>query len=288
MGQGLHTKLIQVAGKALGVPITKIHTQGSCSNGTPNATATGGSVGTDLYGPAVLQACKKINHRLEKYKAERPLGTWEEWVMAAYQNCTSLVAYGHFDNCHGIDFNFATNSGKNFHYFTYGAGALRVEVNCLTGDITVLSAHLVLDLGKSLNPAIDIGQVEGAFVQGLGYMTTEQLIRSKETGKLLSSGPGDYKVPNITDLPLGLNVTFLNHEEGPPTSACLSSKGIGEPPLVLSTGIPSAVRMAVKSFRDDKKIEDNWFDLHPPLTPEKVALVCQGLPAFSAKGTLET
>ena len=106
-------------------------------------------------------------------------------------------------------------------------------------------------------------------------MTTEQLIRSKDTGKL-SVGPGDYKVPNITDLPLGLNVTFLNHEEGPPTSACLSSKGIGEPPLVLSTGIPSAVRMAVKSFRDDKNIEDNWFDLHPPLTPEKVALVCQG------------
>ena len=129
MGQGLHTKLIQVAGKALGVPITKIHTQGSSSNGTPNATATGGSVGTDLYGPAVLQACEKINHRLKKYKSGRPLGTWEEWVMAAYHDCISLVAYGHYGNWQGIDFNFAANSGKNFHYFTYGAGALRVEVN---------------------------------------------------------------------------------------------------------------------------------------------------------------
>ena len=277
MGQGLHTKLIQVAGKELGVPITKIHIYGSSSNGVPNASTTGASMGTDLYGPAVLQACKEVNLRLQKYKHEKPTATWEDWISMAYQDCCPLVAHGHFDNWQGIDFDFATNSGKNFHYFTYGAGAVRVEVNCMTGDITVLSADLVLDIGKSLNPAVDIGQVEGAFVQGLGYMTTEQLLRSRDTGELVSLGPGDYKVPNISDLPTNLNVTFLNHKEGRPTSACLSSKGVGEPPHMLATCIPTAVRMAVKSFRDDQGRDDEWFDLHPPLTPEKVALVCRGI-----------
>ena len=274
MGQGLYTKLIQIAAQVLRVLPSKIHTSGFTTDLMPNTIVTGASVGTDLYGPAVVQACEEINSRIAKYKNQNKCGKWEEWVMAAWMDCTSLVAYGYYDNWHNIDYDFVTNKGKNFHYFTYGAGAIRVEVNCVTGDITILSADLVVDLGKSINPAIDMGQIEGAFMQGIGYMTTEEIRMSSASGMLLTFGPGDYKVPNISDLPLNMNVRFANHNQGP-TSAAFSSKGIGEPPLLLAVGIPSAVRMAVGSYRQDRGFEDEWINLKPPLTPEKVAMVCQ-------------
>ena len=292
MGQGLHTKLIQVASKALNVPISKIHINGSDSVGTPNGVSTGGSVGTDIHGPAVLQACKKLNHRLQKYKSENPSGKWEDWVTAAWMDCVCLVAYGHYDNIHDIGYDFRSNSGKQYHYFTYGAGAVRVEIDCFTGDLSVVKADLVMDLGKPINPALDVGQIEGGFVQGLGYMTTEQLLRSTDNGQMLSLGAGDYKVPNISDLPLTMNVALLDHSNGPPTSACYSSKGVGEPPFVLATGIPSAARMAISSYRSDLGFEKEWINLNPPLTPRKLSLLCQGgpnqTPPAGPKGTVET
>ena len=274
MGQGLSTKMVQVASKVLGIPPSMIHTSDTCTANVPNASPTGGSTGTDLNGPAVLQACQTIAKRLQPYKDSNPNGSWTDWVMKAYLNKTCLAAFGHYDWSE-IGFNFQENTGVAFEYMTYGAGAIHVELNCVTGDVTVLSADLVIDLGNSINPAIDVGQAEGAFVQALGYLTTEQLLRASDNGKLLTVGPGAYKVPNISDLPHNLNVTFLKHQGGP-TSAIFSSKGIGEPPFILCSGILNAIRFAISAYRQDQG-DNSWINLNPPLTPEKISLICMGL-----------
>ena len=242
MGQGLHTKMLQVASHELGIPISKLHSQFTSTETVPNTMGTVGSTGTDLNGAAVIDACRKLNKQLEPYKQKMPDKSWDDWVKAANYDCVSLTAFGFFGNYDDpIDYQLATKSGKRVEYITYGAGCIEVEVNCHTGDTTILSADIVIDVGQSLNPAIDVGQIEGAFIQGLGYVTTEQLLISPITGALLNTGPSDYKVPTVADVPKNFNVQLLKYKPGYTTSACYSSKGVGEPPLLVAMGIPSGV-----------------------------------------------
>ena len=284
MGQGLHTKMIQVAATALGISPQWIHVNETSTETLANTSPTGGSSGTDLNGPAVLDACHILNSRLEPFKKLDPSGSWMSWVQAAIEARVCLTVVGHYDKS-PVDYNPVTGIGDPFAYFTYGCCAVQVEVNCYTGEVSVLTADIVMDIGKSLNPSIDVGQIEGAFMMGLGSVTTEQLKRDLATGKLLSSGPDHYKIPTVSDVPQELNVYLLEPNDAAaagPTSAVYSSKGIGEPGILSSAATLLAIKQAIQSFREDRGIRQ-WFSLEPPCTAEKIIGWTHGLQADKLK-----
>ena len=142
-----------------------------------------------------------------------------------------------------------------------------------------------MDLGKSLNPGIDVGQIEGAFMMGMGTVTTEQLVRSTKTGELLTNGPGDLKLPTVADVPKDFNVIIIENDQGP-TSAIHSSKGIGEPAICFSAGVVLAIKDAISSYRQDHGNKD-WFAMEPPCTPAKIWQVAHPwIPAFEDYSTM--
>lgn len=180
MGQGLYTKMIQVASKVLQIPMELIHIQESASDKVPNATTTAASVSSDLYGGACMDACQKIFDRLKPYRESMPDKDWKAWINAAYFDRVPLSATGFF-----APDDFPPQSEKR--YFTHGSAVSEVEIDCLTGDYQVIRTDIVMDVGSSLNPAVDVGQIEGAFMQGYGLFVLEELIYSPE-GILLSRG----------------------------------------------------------------------------------------------------
>ncbi|TRY72731.1 hypothetical protein TCAL_00262 [Tigriopus californicus] len=274
MGQGLHTKMIQVASKALDVPFEKIHIKETSSDAAPNAIPTGGSTGADLNGPAVIQACETLRERLRPFQETNPEGSWEDHVMKAFTEKVCLAAVGYFDQSK-VNFDFATNTGSFSDYKVYGVGMVVSEVNMQTGRVIVLATSIFMDCGKSLNPAIDIGQIEGGFVQGLGYVTTEQLLMDPKSGQLLTTGPGTYKIPTVADTPLRMDVKLITNRTGGPTSFVYSSKGVGEPPLLLGcAGTYCSIRGAIASYRRDNGNMD-WFDLPVPVTPDRVRMASE-------------
>ena len=192
MGQGLHTKMVQVAARVLRVDMKKIHIIDTSTEIIANATPTGGSSGTDLCGFAVMNACKKLADALTPIRDNCPDDTWEQIVEKAYFSRVQLSAFG-FYNTSPLHYDDKTDEGSVFHYLTFGVGCTLVEVDCLTGDHQVLRTDIVMDVGRSLNPAIDIGQIEGAFVQGYGYMTMEEMIHNKD-GQILTNNLSTYKV----------------------------------------------------------------------------------------------
>ncbi|KAI0221791.1 Xanthine dehydrogenase/oxidase, partial [Lamellibrachia satsuma] len=172
LGQGLHTKMVQVTSRALGISIEKIHISETSTNTVPNTSPSVGSTTSDLNGMAIANACQVITECLKPFKTAAPEDGWEKWVLAAYFDRVSLSATG-FYHTPGLCYNWKTNSGRAFNYFTFGAGCSEVEIDCLTGDHVVLRSDIVMDVGRSLNPGVDIGQIEGAFVQGYGLFVLE-------------------------------------------------------------------------------------------------------------------
>merc|ERR1719429_310271 len=164
-----------------------------------------------------------------------------------------------------------TNTGKLFNYYTYGVGFSKVEVDCLTGDHHVLRTDIVMDLGESINPAIDIGQIEGGFMQGYGLFVMEQLIHSPD-GTLLTKGPGAYKIPSFNDVPSQFNVCLLRAVSNP--RAVYSSKAVGEPPLFLAASVFYAIKDAVRSARKESGASLE-FQLESPATAERIRLACE-------------
>lgn len=270
MGQGLHTKMIQVATRALGIDVSKIHISETSTDKVPNTSATAASAGSDLNGMAVLEACEKIMKRLKPYIDKNPDGKWENWVSAAYVDRVSLSATG-FHATPDIGFDFKTTSGKPFNYFTYGVACTEVEIDCLSGDHQVLRTDIVMDLGESINPAIDIGQIEGGFIQGYGLFTIEELIYSP-TGTLYSRGPGAYKIPGFGDIPLEFNVSLLKGAPNP--RAVYSSKAVGEPPLFLASSAYFAIHEAIKAARADAGVPLE-FDMEAPATSARIRMACE-------------
>ncbi|KAL4238443.1 hypothetical protein ACF0H5_003151 [Mactra antiquata] len=270
MGQGLHTKMIQVAGRALGIPTSKIHTSEVGTNTVPNTSATAASCGSDLNGMAVKNACEKLLERLEPIFRDNPKATWEEVISKAYMNRIGLSTTG-FYMTPDIGYDFNTGKGDPFNYFTNGVACSEVEIDCLTGDHQVLRTDIVMDVGISLNPAIDIGQIEGAFMQGYGMMMMEQQKISPK-GFLFTQGPGNYKIPGFGDIPVEFNVTLLKGSVN--ERAVYSSKAIGEPPLFLSSSVFFAVKEAIASARSDAGHDGN-FSLPSPATPERVRMACE-------------
>ncbi|XP_064622237.1 xanthine dehydrogenase/oxidase-like [Lineus longissimus] len=269
MGQGLHTKMIQVTSRALGVPTSKIHISETTSSTVPNTSPTAASFSSDLNGMAITNACNTLLERLEPIKKENPKGTWEEWINKAYLSQISLSATGYY-KLEGIGVDPVTLKGTSSHYFTYGVACSEVEIDCLTGDHRVLRTDIVMDVGTSLNPAIDIGQIEGAFTQGYGLMMLEEH-RHSPKGFLYTRGPGMYKIPGFGDTPIEFNVSLLKKAKNP--KAVYSSKAIGEPPLFLASSVFHAVREAVTSARADSGIT-GYFSLDSPASAERIRMAC--------------
>lgn len=269
MGQGLHTKMIQVASRALDIPDSYIHISETSTDKVPNTSPTAASAGSDLNGMAVLNACQIILERLEPIKRENPKGKWKDWVKAAYFAQVSLSATG-FYRTPELGYNWETNQGRPFNYFTYGVACSEVVIDCLTGDHQVLRTDIVMDLGESLNPAIDIGQVEGGFMQGYGLFTLEEMVVSP-TGTLFTRGPGMYKLPGFADIPADFYVALLKGAPNP--RAVYSSKAVGEPPLFLASSIFFAIKEAIAAARAEVKL-DQAFKLESPATAARIRMAC--------------
>lgn len=267
--QGLHTKMIQVAARELQISPDLIHISETGTDKVPNTSSTSASLSSDLNGMAVLNACQSIWDRLLPYRTDRPDAGWKEWVRMAYFDRVSLSSTG-FYRIPDIGYDNETNSGIAFNYFTYGAACSEVEIDCLTGDHQVIRTDIVMDLGESLNPAIDIGQVEGAFMQGYGLFTLEEMIYSP-TGTVLSKGPGMYKLPGFADIPAELNVSLLKGSSNP--RAVYSSKAVGEPPLFLASSIFFAIRNAIVDARREENLDDK-FELVSPATAARIRVAC--------------
>ncbi|XP_025837346.1 xanthine dehydrogenase-like isoform X1 [Agrilus planipennis] len=269
-GQGIHTKMIQIASRVLEVPISNVFISETSTDKVPNTMPTAASVTSDYNGLAVLDACEKIKNRLEPFKEKNPNGTWNDWVTAAFFDRVSLSATGYY-KVPDVGYNLKENSGRAFNYFTNGVCCTEVIVDCLTGDHQILRADIVMDIGKSLNPAIDVGQIEGAFVQGVGFHTLEEMVYSP-TGEVYTTGPGMYKIPGLNDIPREFNVTILKGVGNP--RAVYSSKAVGEPPLCLSVSVFFAIKEAIKAARKDVGALTK-FILNSPATAERIRNACK-------------
>lgn len=275
MGQGLYTKMVQIASQELGVPVDAVFTSTTDSYQTANASPTAASSGSDLNGMAVKAACDELNARLkpirEKYGHDAPMKTIAH---AAYLERINLNATGYW-KMPKIGYIWGTYKDPKpmYYYFTQGVACTEVELDILTGDHTVLRTDIKMDIGRSINPAIDYGQIEGAFVQGQGMFTMEETLWT-QGGQLATRGPGTYKIPGFSDIPQVFNVSFLQDVPGgwQGLRSIQSSKGIGEPPVFMGSSVLFALREAVKSARDDNGVTEPLV-LDSPATAENLRLL---------------
>ncbi|KAM9123110.1 aldehyde oxidase 1-like isoform 1-T2 [Pangshura tecta] len=269
MGQGIHTKMIQVASRELKIPMSSIHFCETSTTTVPNACASVASIGTDVNGMAVKDACQTLLQRLEPIISKNPKGTWNDWVKEAFEQSINLSATGYFRG-YEANMDWEKGEGHPFTYFLFGAACSEVEIDCLTGNHKNIRTDIVMDIGCSINPAVDIGQIEGAFVQGIGLYTMEELKYSPE-GVLYTRGPDQYKIPSICDLPERFSVSLLSSSQNP--YAIYSSKGIGEAGLFLGCSVFFAIWDAVAAVRKERGLTGT-FTLNSPLTPERIRMAC--------------
>ena len=289
MGQGLHTKMLQVAATTLGVPLRNVRLAPTRTDKVPNTSATAASSGADLNGGAVKNACEQIRERLLRVAGSRlgvnpadiriadgvarPLGMtgahvdWDDLVLLAYHERVQLSAAG-FYRTEGLHWDSARMQGSPFKYFAYGAAATEVEVDGFTGAYRIRRVDIVHDVGDSLSPLVDLGQIEGGFVQGAGWLTLEDLRwdtgDGPGRGRLLTQAASTYKLPSFSEMPEVFNVTLLRSaaEEG----AVYGSKAVGEPPLMLAFSVREALRQAAAAFGPPGVS----VELASPATPEAV------------------
>ena len=287
MGQGLHTKVLGVAARVLGVSRTRIQLMVTSTDKVPNTSATAASSGSDLNGQAVKAACETLLGRLAPVAAQLLGGAAGEVRFAddavylesqparrldfaavtavAYRERVSLSATGYY-RTPGIHWDPKAGQGHPFYYFAYGAAVSEVEVCGDTGVHTLRRVDLLHDVGDSLNEGIDRGQVEGGFVQGLGWLTCEEL-RWNEAGKLLTDAPSTYKIPTIGEVPADFRVKLYRRTESPSTDVIFGSKGVGEPPLMLALSVREALRADIAAFAPTPPTE---VLLASPATPEAI------------------
>lgn len=240
MGQGVNTKIRQVVADELRVPLERVHVMPTSTEKNNNTSATAASSGADLNAKAAVDACRRIRARLDHVEKNHAALTWEELVRKAYMERLSLGERG-FYATERIDWDWTSGQGHPFLYFTMGTACSEVSIDRFTGDLEVLRSDVLLDIGRPLNPGVDRGQCVGGFVQGMGWVTTEDL-RYSEKGELLSHSPTTYKIPNINDLPKVFNLEWIDHEN--PVNI-RGSKAVGEPPLLTAISIWCAVKHAL-------------------------------------------
>jgi xanthine dehydrogenase/oxidase len=270
MGQGLHTKMIQIASNILQVPMDNIYIQETSTDKIPNTSPTAASVQSDLNGGAVADACRILYSRLKPIIAENPGAPFKDIALKAWLRQVDLSAHGFYSRPN-LGFDFVKQEGKPFLYFVTGAACSEVELDCLTGDHQIIQTDIVMDVGKSLSPAIDIGQIEGGFAQGYGWLTLEEVVYLPN-GNLHTRGPGTYKIPGFQDVPLDMRVHLLGQATNPTT--IYSSKGIGEPPLFLGSSVFFALKEAIYEARFDQTGKYEYFPLQAPATCERLRMSC--------------
>jgi xanthine dehydrogenase large subunit len=284
MGQGVNTKMAQVAARAFGVDIARVKVHTTNTLRVANASPTAASAAADLNGKATLIACETIRKRLLEVavslveaagidelsfengivhrNGESTSLDWPTLVMEAHNQRVNLSEHSHYATP-GVNFDWSIAKGHPFAYHVYGTAIVGVTVDCLRGRYEVDYVKCCHDFGNSMNKSVDIGQIEGGIVQGLGWMTMEELVYDAE-GKLRSNALSTYKVPDIYSVPKDISIVPLetNHEN----LAIFNSKAVGEPPLMYGIGAYFAIRNAVKAFTDCSPA----FDV--PFTPEKVLM----------------
>ena len=273
MGQGLHTKMTMIAAQALGVPLSDVYISETATNTVANTSSTAASASSDLNGYAIFNACEQLNERLKPYREK--LGkeaSMKELVHAAYFDRVNLSANG-FYKTPDIGYVWGPNTGQMFFYFTQGVAAAEVEIDTLTGDWTPLRADILMDVGRSINPAIDYGQIEGAFVQGQGLFTTEESLWHRASGQIFTRGPGTYKIPGFRDIPQIFNVSLLKDVTWENLRTIQRSRGVGEPPLFMGSSVFFAIRDALKAARKQYG-EHEVLSLQSPATPERIRISC--------------
>ncbi len=282
MGQGLNIKVAQVVAEVFQVDIERIQITATNTDKVPNTSPTAASSGADLNGKAAQNAAQTIKQRLVEFAARHYNVTeedvqfkngqvrirdrfvaFEELIQQAYFGQVSLSATG-FYRTPKIYYDRDQARGRPFYYFAYGAACSEVIVDTLTGEYRMLRSDILHDVGASLNPAIDIGQVEGGFVQGMGWLTMEELVWN-DKGKLMTSGPASYKVPAVADMPLDLRVKLVENRKNPEDTV-FHSKAVGEPPFMLGISVWCAIKDAVASLAD-YKVQPK---IDAPATPERV------------------
>jgi len=294
MGQGLYTKILGVAMRELGLPAESIRMMKTRTDKVPNTSATAASAGSDLNGMAVADACSQLKERLSPLAAGMlecaiedvvfengqvrggPKSiTFTELTEKAYQERIQLSAVG-FYRTPDLEWDWNTESaekiGKPFHYYSYGTALSEVEIDGFTGMHHVRRVDILHDVGDSLNPAIDRGQIEGAFVQAMGWLTAEELKWSEDDGRLLTHSASTYAIPAFSDAPMDFRISLLN--DATQKSTIHGSKAVGEPPFMLAFSVREALRHAIEAF--GKKPSPEEFP--SPLTGEVLKKIIGPLP----------
>ena len=281
MGQGLHTKVSQVVALELGIDVARVRATANDTSKVANTSATAASTGTDLNGKAAQDAARQIRDRLSLQVAGKFSGdaskvvfkdgvvscndqqiTFNELIVEAYENRVQLWSDG-FYKTPGLNWDRDAMQGSPFFYFAYGAAVSEVIVDTLTGEWKLLQADILHDAGNSINPAIDIGQVEGAYIQGMGWLTSEELCWDPK-GRLTTHAPSTYKIPTITDCPAKFTTRLFQNDNVEDT--ILRSKAVGEPPLLLPFSVFFAIRDAIASVAENRVNPP----LRAPATPEAI------------------
>jgi xanthine dehydrogenase large subunit len=266
MGQGLHIKVAQVVADVFGVPLEAVKVSATRTDKVPNTSATAASSGSDLNGMAAKNAAEAIRDRLDAFAATEPdSASWAfpELCRRAHLARISLAATGYYATP-DIRYDRASHRGRPFLYFAYGAALSEVVIDTLTGEHRVLAVDILHDVGRSLNPAIDMGQIEGGFIQGMGWLTTEELVYD-DRGRLLTHAPSTYKIPTANDRPARMDIRIWERGHNPEPTIH-RSKAVGEPPLMLAISVFSALTQAVAAAAPRKGLPK----LDAPATPERV------------------
>ena len=285
MGQGVNSKMIQVAAKTFGISTDRIKLETTNTTRVANTSPSAASSTADLNGKALLHACNQVNERLHAFikteiagnieciveirdervyiNDEATVYNWKSLIQQVFMKRINLSAKGHYSTP-VIHFDKTIEKGHPFAYHVYGTAIITATVDCLRGTYEIDAVHAVHDAGTSINHAVDLGQCEGGIVQGIGWMTMEEVVYNDE-GRLLSNALSTYKIPDIYSVPKELTVQFLNTDKN--NLAILKSKAVGEPPLMYGIGAFFAIRNAVITFNPASTIKYN-----APITPEKVLM----------------
>jgi xanthine dehydrogenase large subunit len=300
MGQGLYTKVAQIVADELGLPLTCIRVSAADTSKVPNTSATAASSGTDLNGKAAQAAAHTIRDRLAAFVAQRwnvPPETvrFEDGKVRAGEHAIdfatlaldahaariSLSSTG-FYRTPKIHWDRRTHTGRPFFYFAYGAAVSEIAIDTLTGETRLLRVDILHDVGRSVNPALDIGQIEGGFLQGTGWLTSEELWWNAR-GELATHAPSTYKIPTARDWPVHANIRLLADSPNVEDTV-FRSKAVGEPPLMLAMSVFHAIRDAVAQCGGPHARPA----LSAPATPESVLRAVQALHAATAAAARET
>ncbi len=280
MGQGLFQKVAQIAAEEFGIGLDRVRITATSTDKVPNTSPTAASAGSDLNGMAVQIACREIKARLSHFAAEsfhvpedgivfrddrvligNDSVAFSELAKKAYGARIHLSSAG-FYKTPKLHWDRARGKGRPFLYYAYGAACTEVTVDLTTGEMKVERVDVLHDVGRSLNPAIDIGQIEGGFVQGMGWLTTEELVYDAD-GRLLTHAPSTYKIPVASDVPADFRVALFDNENHEPT--IYLSKAVGEPPLMLAISVFAAIADAIHAVHPGQPVE-----LDAPATPEAI------------------